>query len=56
MEDRTLIVIAAMIMLTLIMMWALYLGINGTTLAVVIGIFGFIVGIPAGFKYQESRS
>lgn len=51
MENHTLIVLVALILLTIIVVWALYLRIDGTLLAGVIGIFGYAVG----YKHRTKR-
>ncbi len=56
MEDKTIIIIVAMVLLATLMAHALNLGMDGTLLAGVIGILGIVVGVPAGFKYQERKA
>ena len=53
MDDRTAIVITALVLLTILMCVALYLGMNGTLLASVIGILAFAVGVPAGITLER---
>jgi hypothetical protein len=55
MEDKSIITLAALILLSLIELYALSLGMDGTLLAAVVGIFAFAVGVPVGVKYQESK-
>ena len=56
MEDKTIIIIVAMVLLAALEICAMILGINGVALAAVIGIFGVVVGVPAGVKYQERKA
>lgn len=56
MEDKTLIIVVALVILAAIEITALILGYNGTLLAGVIGILGLVVGVPAGIKYKETHA
>jgi hypothetical protein len=55
MEDKTCIIIVALVMLTIIEICALLLGYDGAILAAVVGIMGVVAGVPAGVKIQEAR-
>jgi len=52
MEDNTCVIIAAMLLLTALMAFAMHKGMDGVALASVIGILAY----AAGFKHMEKRS
>jgi len=55
MEDKTIITLAALVLLAIMEIYALSQGVNGTLLAAVVGIFAFVVGVPIGVKYQQNK-
>lgn len=55
-NHKTIIVVVALICLTVLTVYALSQGINGTLLASVLGIFGVIIGAIANSILSKSKT
>lgn len=55
MEEKTVLTVVGLILLTMVVMYCLFLGEDGIILASYVGIVAYVLGLPSGAYIQQKR-